>query len=281
MNDPIEPTTSQNAASPIVEPTHKLKFGRLIKTDSTVRLAWAGFRRWEAPVWLKLCAVTFVVASWLPIAVGFEMRTNKAKRDPRIHIVLDMANQPKLRPQDESLLFADHRAQRPRVPGTIARGELFLDSGYYNGFTDVTSDDGKTARTFVNEYPQQIQAILSDPVQAQKFLATGQQKFNITCAMCHGVNGEGDGPINERAKSVGASATGWVQPSNMTDDIRRARPDGHLYNTINNGIRKMGGYGTQLSVDERWAVVAYVRTLQLAHSAPKSVLTADQQKALQ
>ena len=75
-----------------------------------------------------------------------------------------------------------------------------------------------------------------------------------------------------RAVEVGASLTGWVQPSNMSDDVRRSRSNGHIYNTINNGIRKMGGYGTQLTPDERWAVVAYVRAVQLANGTPASAL---------
>lgn len=259
------------------EPTHKL--GSLIKPDPTLRLAWGGFRRWTPPVWLMLSGVCLIVLTWLPLAVAVEMRTNKQKRDPRIHFIQDMDNQPRLEPQDDNILFADSRATRPRVPGTVARGELVTDSIYENGYAQAPQGDA--APTFADQWPAQVQAKLNDPVQAEAFLKLGQVKFNLTCAMCHGVDGQGNGPIAQRAAQVGATQTGWVQPSNINDDVRRSRPIGHLYNTVNNGIRKMGGYGTQLKADERWAVVAYVRTLQLAHAANPSVLTEEQRRGLQ
>lgn len=271
-----DPTTT---TSPQAEPTHKL--GQLIKPDPTLRLAWSSLRRWEAPVWLKLLVPAFVVATWLPIAVAFEMRTNMAKREPRIHLVQDMDNQVKLRPQDESTLFADSRVHRPRVPGTVARDELVTDDTYAFGYTDTTGDDGKITRNFVGEWPAAVQAKLADPTQAKNFLALGELKYNITCAMCHGVDGQGQGPIAQRATAVGAKLTGWTDPSNVSDETRRTRSVGHLYNTVNNGIRKMGGYGTQLNVEERWAVVAWVKTLQLANGAPPTVLTEEQRRGLQ
>ena len=254
---------------------------KLFNTDSTTRLAWAGFRRWRTPIWLQLAAVAAVVASWLPIAYAIQMRTDMSKPQPRIHMIQDMDNQPKYKPQDDSVLFNDGRAQRPRVPGTVAWGELFADGPFFNGYNETVGGNGAVNRAFLNEFPPSIQQVFNDPNQAQAFLALGQQKFNITCAVCHGQDGQGNGPIAQRAVAVGANATGWAPPSNLTDEVRRGRPDGHVYNTINNGIRKMGGYGHQLSPDERWAVVAYVRTLQLAQAAPKNVLTAEQQRALQ
>jgi mono/diheme cytochrome c family protein len=249
--------------------------------DPTTRLAWGAFRRWSAPIWLQLTGVTFIAASWLPIAVAIEWRTDMAKREPRVHIIQDMDNQTKFKAQDESTLFNDHRAQRPRVVGTVARGELFADVAYFDGYTEAVAADGKVNRTFIDGYPSAIQTKLDNPDQARQLLALGEQKFNITCAVCHGKDGQGNGPIAQRAASVGALATGWTQPNNLTDEVRRGRSDGHLYNTANVGIRKMQGYGTQLNPEERWAIVAYVRTLQLAQAAPKSVLTPEQQRAMQ
>jgi mono/diheme cytochrome c family protein len=249
------------------------------KIDPTTRLAWGGFRRWKVPVWLSLVAVAFVIFTWLPISVALSARTDKAKREPRVHIIQDMDNQVKYKAQDANPLFNDGRAQRGRIPGTIARGELMIDDVYHLGFSAPKA--GETTPQFITGYPEQIQQKLNNPESARAFLELGQTKFNITCAMCHGVDGQGNGPVNVRANELGAGQTGWVQPSNMVDAIRIARPNGHLYNTVNNGIRKMGGYGTQLSPDERWAVVAYVRTLQLAQSAPKSALTAEEAKGLQ
>ncbi|RYH13841.1 MAG: cytochrome c [Alphaproteobacteria bacterium] len=244
-----------------------------LKTDPTTSLAWRGFRRWKIPVWLLLMFTAGIVLTWIPLSCALEARTNKAKTEPRIHMVQDMDNQPKFKAQDESRLFLDARAQRPRVPGTVARGELFLDSAYYNGYTEAT-ENGQVTRPFINGYPAQIQEKLNDPVEAAKLLALGELKYNITCSMCHGKDGQGNGPIHVRAVEVGAVATGWVQPNNLSDAVRRARPDGHIYNTINNGIRNMGGYGTQLKPEERWAIVAYVRTLQLAHGVDSKTLPA-------
>ena len=242
-----------------------------LKTDPTTSLAWRGFRRWKIPVWLLLMGSAGIVVTWIPLSCALEARTNKAKTEPRIHMVQDMDNQPKFKAQDENRLFMDDRAQRPRVPGTVARGELFTDHAYFDGFTE-SNESGKATRTFITGYPEQVQAKLNDPTEAAKLLTLGEQKFNITCAMCHGKDGMGNGPIHVRAVEVGAAATGWVQPSNLNDAVRRGRPDGHIYNTINNGIRNMGGYGTQLKPEERWAIVAYVRTLQLAHGAnPQAV----------
>lgn len=245
------------------------------RLDPTTSLAWSGFRRWRAPIWLSLLGVAGIVVTWIPIAVALEARTNLAKTEPRIHLIQDMDNQAKFKPQDQNPLFVDDRAQRPHVPGTVARGELFLDHEYYDGFDEAAGTDGKVSRTFIGGFPQQIQAKLDDPTQAAKLLELGQAKFNITCAMCHGRDAMGNGPIHQRAVEVGAALTGWVQPSNLNDDVRRARTNGHLYNTVNNGIRKMGGYGTQLTPDERWAVVAYVRAVQLANGTPASALPKD------
>lgn len=248
-----------------------------LKPDPTTQLAWSGLRRWKWPVWLPLVAVAGIVFSWLPISLALEARTNKAKPEPRIHLVQDMDNQVKFKAQDENPLFLDSRAQRSRVPGTVARGELFLDDAYQLGYT--LNADGTP--NFLTGFPKQIQEKLENPVSARAFLEKGQLKFNITCATCHGVDGQGNGPVNLRANELGAGVTGWVPPTNMVDSIRIGRANGHLYNTINNGIRKMGGLGTQLTPEERWAVVAYVRTLQLAQNAPATVLSEDDRKKLQ
>ena len=252
-----------------------------LKPDPSTRLAWGAFRRWNAPIWLQLSGVMFVVLTWLFIAIPIEWRTDMNKREPRIHFVQDMDNQTKYKAQDDSVLFNDRRAQRPRVPGSVARGELFADVAYFDGYSESFAADGKVNRTFLEAFPPSVQAKFDDPAGARQMLALGEQKFNITCAVCHGADGQGNGPIAQRAISVGALLTGWTAPSNLTDDTRRARSDGHLYNTINNGIRKMAGYGTQLYPEERWAIVAYVRTLQVAQAAPKTVLTPEQQRGLQ
>ncbi len=98
-------------------------------------------------------------------------------------------------------------------------------------------------------------------------LEKGQTQFNIYCAVCHGQNGRGRGLVNERAQKI--QATSWVPPSSMHqpqlyDD---KYPDGKLFSTISNGIRKMPGYSSQIKAADRWAIVAYVRALQLSQNA--------------
>jgi mono/diheme cytochrome c family protein len=104
-----------------------------------------------------------------------------------------------------------------------------------------------------------------------QLLHRGQERFNIYCAPCHGEDGSGDGPIHERASnlmSLGADGTTWVQPQNLTEPKIMARPDGHIFNTITNGIRNMPAYDKQISIPDRWAIIAYVRALELSQNAP-------------
>ncbi len=98
-------------------------------------------------------------------------------------------------------------------------------------------------------------------------LERGQSQFNIYCAVCHGANGRGNGLVNQRAQQI--LATTWTPPSNMHDATLYADvyPDGKLFSTISNGIRKMPGYASQISAKDRWAVVAYVRALQASQNA--------------
>jgi mono/diheme cytochrome c family protein len=102
----------------------------------------------------------------------------------------------------------------------------------------------------------------------------GQQRFNIYCAVCHGTDGYGNGPVNNRA--VQRQEQKWVPAANLHSDVVRSRPDGHIFNTITNGIRNMAGYGSQIPVQDRWAIVAYLRALQLSQHAPASAVPAEQ-----
>jgi mono/diheme cytochrome c family protein len=101
-------------------------------------------------------------------------------------------------------------------------------------------------------------------------LLLGQKQFNIYCAVCHGQDGGGNGLVNVRAQKILAS--NWVPPSSMHQATLYADvyPDGKLFNTITNGIRKMPGYAGQITANDRWAIVAYVRALQLSRNASES-----------
>jgi mono/diheme cytochrome c family protein len=251
------------------------------------------FRLRRVPRWMIYIAIIAICASWIPLAVAFLAR-NKTMTQPRIHIIQDMDNQTKYRPQDANPIFADRRAMRPPIAGTVARGHLEDDPHYYQGFVlagptaqaqpaaaapGAPATPAAPAAQFFDGYPRQVQQIMDDPASAERFLRRGQERYNIYCATCHGQDGYGLGPIHVRADALarnGVQGMSWVQPKSMHDADVRARPNGHLFNTITNGIRNMGGYGGQINVADRWAIVAWVRTLQFSQMARPDSVPADQ-----
>jgi mono/diheme cytochrome c family protein len=105
---------------------------------------------------------------------------------------------------------------------------------------------------------------------SQDMMKRGQERFTIYCAPCHGESGYGDGPVALRAAKLQTTpdAIGtWVAPQNLHEAKIIARPDGNLFNTITNGIRNMPAYDKQISIEDRWAVVAYIRALQRSQDA--------------
>jgi mono/diheme cytochrome c family protein len=127
------------------------------------------------------------------------------------------------------------------------------------------------ATFYVRTIPVQI-AVTKD------FLRRGQERFTIYCSPCHGLAGYGDGMVQQRAlalQSAGSpEAAGWVAPQNLQEQKIHARPDGSLFNTISNGVRSMPPYDKQISILDRWAIVAYVRALQRSQDAPLDDLPA-------
>jgi mono/diheme cytochrome c family protein len=215
----------------------------------------ADLRLRRPPFWMIAAFLIFVVISWVPLVVSAKRRVQTTENPP-VHIVQDMDNQPRYRGQVENPIFADHRTIRPQIPGTVARGHLDLDDHFFRGFS--RGGDGKA--NFLKGFPSEVKV-------DEQFLKRGQLTFNIYCAPCHGNDGVGQGPVHQRAVALQESK--WVQPSNLHDATVKGRPEGHLFNTITNGIRNMPGYGSQIvSVSDRWAVVAYVRALQLSQDAP-------------
>jgi len=152
----------------------------------------------------------------------------------------DMHNQPKYIPLRESDFHADGRSARPVVEGTVARGLLRED-----GLLETGKADGKAA------------AELPYPVTAQ-VLARGRERFDIFCSPCHDRTGRGNGMIVRR---------GYRQPPSLHVDRLRQAPVGHFFDVITNGFGAMPDYRTQVPVRDRWAIVAYIRALQLSESA--------------
>ena len=142
--------------------------------------------------------------------------------------------------------------------------------------TDAESDEAAAVQTPAAAPVDNTPWLTSNPIEINReTLALGQQKFNIYCAVCHGQDGAGNGLVNVRAQKI--LATSWVPPSSMhqTTLYKDVYPDGKLFNTITNGIRKMPGYAGQIDAHDRWAIVAYVRALQLSRDATEADVPAD------
>jgi mono/diheme cytochrome c family protein len=175
----------------------------------------------------------------------------------------NMGSQPKAKPMQESVFFADGATARPLVEGTVARGDLELDSHLFRGFVD-----GKPAMTFPEHYPTETDGPFptSGPALGS-VLRRGQEQFTIYCAMCHGDAGDGRGIIMQR---------GFVPPPSYHLDRLRVAPVGHVFDVITNGYGAMYSYGDRIPPADRWAIVAYVRTLQMSQATPVNQLDANQ-----
>jgi mono/diheme cytochrome c family protein len=178
----------------------------------------------------------------------------------QVLLIPDMVRQPKFLPQSFNPLFLDNRAMRPLVAGTVARDHADLDSALYHGIA---------AGNWTSTFPMPLTSSLVE---------RGQARFQIFCTPCHGWDGAGQGPVAVQGQAK--SAETWVTPTNLTDATVRQRPDGHIFNTISNGIRTMPAYGDQIPAADRWAIVSYVRSLQLSQAAPKSLVPAERRGEL-
>jgi mono/diheme cytochrome c family protein len=193
----------------------------------------------------------------IPPLVFARMRATPSPNRP-IHIFYDMDFQPKFKTQAPNPLFADGRAMRPPVEGTVARGESYVDTHLFEGVAA-----GGWATTLPG-------SMAMDEATLQR----GHQRFDIYCSACHGYAGFGDGAVNQRAMELVANANGpvngtqWVAAKSLHDETTRNQPMGQLFNTITHGIRNMAGYGSQITVEDRWAIAAYVKALQLSQDAP-------------
>jgi hypothetical protein len=151
-----------------------------------------------------------------------------------------MEDQPKLKAMTSSDFFADGRSARQPVPGTVARGQLHEDELLYDGKVN-----GKTADVFPFRVTRQV-------------LERGQQRYNIFCAACHDRAGTGDGIVVER---------GFPRPASFHDDRLRAAPVGYFFDVISHGKGTMYSFDDRIPPNDRWAIVAYIRALQLSQNA--------------
>jgi len=200
----------------------------------------------KLPRWILYLTVIAIALSWVPIALIMRARATTSSK-PRIHLIPDMDNQPKYDTQSRNPLFADRRAMRPPVAGTVAHGALVGDAEYATG---------RVSEDWVEVIPVELTVGV---------LQRGRERFEIFCSPCHGLAGYGDGMVAKRADELMEGA--WTPPTSFHTELLRQRPVGHIFNTISNGIRNMPAYGPQISVEDRWAIVAYVRALQRSQNA--------------
>lgn len=151
-----------------------------------------------------------------------------------------MANQPKYDPFEPSDFFADGMSARPRIPGTVARGELALDGFISTGKINGQDGDG---------FPFPITA---------EVMNRGEERFNIFCSECHGKLGDGNGMVPAR---------GYRRPQSYHTDTLRVAKTGHFFDVMTNGFGAMPSYAAQVPVTDRWAIIAYIRALQLSQNA--------------
>ena len=174
----------------------------------------------------------------------------------------DMQDQPRYKAFKKSDFFNDGKAMRSLPDGTVARGFLREDKAFYLGKkenadnnTTVETTTNAAGNTLVSSFPNDIE---KNPVPLTKeLLDRGEQRYKVFCIVCHGPVGKGDGMVVRR---------GYPQPPTYHDDRLRNAPDGHFFDVITNGWGKMNSYGSQIPPADRWAIVAYVRALQISQN---------------
>jgi mono/diheme cytochrome c family protein len=155
----------------------------------------------------------------------------------------DMADQPKYKPLAPTDFFADGRSERPAIANTVARGALDEDALF------VSKDS--------NAFPIEL---------TPELMKRGKDRYGIFCTPCHGLQGDGNGMVAMR---------GMKHPPTYHSDRLRKVPNGYLFDVITNGFGGMLSYSAQIPPRDRWAIIAYVRALQLSRNAPVSELPSE------
>lgn len=278
-NDPKYQATKVRALFDSFGPSEIIEIPADPSSDALPRFVWV----------TGVCIATLMLVP--PVMIWNAQ--NSTSGQPRIRLVQDMFTQWKNKSQSTSTVFADGRASRPRVAGTVARGDL-LDWNLLTGIQPAAEavaqvayaaqdEEGDAEAAEVNDQEQPADPMDAEdgaapaeeedepnwlvevPVKVSKTaILRGQQQYNVYCAVCHGLAGDGDGLVARRA--IELQQPTWVQPTPIHAEHVVEQPAGKLYNTITHGIRKMKGYGSQISPEDRWAIVTYLRALQKMRS---------------
>jgi mono/diheme cytochrome c family protein len=215
----------------------------------------------KLPTGVVYALVVLAAAALVPFALIAMLRESKDS-DARIHVIADMDWQPKYKAQRQNTFFADGRAMRDAVPGTVPVGQLNEDEHLHQG---------KIAGAWARVFPESVPLSLET-------MERGKERFGIYCSPCHGLTGTGDGIVNRRVETI--SDKTWVPPTDMTQEHLTRQPVGELFNTITNGVRNMPAYGPQIDPEDRWAIIMYLRALQRGRRATYADLTPEEQAKL-
>lgn len=167
----------------------------------------------------------------------------------------DMHDQVKYEPLEESPLFDNGMSSRPLVDGTVAREMPQEVTDFHTGRT--ATDE------FVTELPVELD---------RELLERGRNRFEVFCSPCHGQTGDGLGMIVRR---------GFKQPASFHDPRLREAPVGYFFDVMSNGFGQMSSYASQIPVEDRWAIAAYIPALQLSQNIPAASLSAEEQQRLE
>jgi mono/diheme cytochrome c family protein len=172
----------------------------------------------------------------------------------------DMQDQPKMKPYRGTSFFGDGTSMRQPIDGTIPRGQLRSNAEYFTGkkanaprATATPATQQPTAGSQANTYPDDIDTF-PFPV-SKEVVDRGRERYEIFCTACHGLTGNGDGMIVRR---------GFRRAASFNDDRLRQAPVGHFFDAITNGWGAMPSYASQIPVQDRWAIITYIRALQLS-----------------
>lgn len=190
---------------------------------------------------------------------------------------LDMYDQPRYEPLEASDFFADGLSARQPVEGTIPRGQLRDGESFFTGKQDgklVSQMPDAAFRAIHDHDPRRFKDSYDNTSQAELLRAVlerGRERFNIYCSVCHGRLGDGDGMIVRR---------GFRKPPSYHNVRLRQAPAGHFYDVMTNGFGAMASYASRIDVADRWAIVAYIRALQLSQNARLDDVPGDSRDAL-
>ncbi len=236
--------------------------------------------RYFFAIFAVICFATVAILGW----------RGKASKSTPVYVFDDMDYQSKLKPMGQNTFFEDGRNDRPPVPGAVARGNAWQSAEVFSAeYRDAASRNpefvtGKNADgEFIDGFPKHSLTFTTDAkggrvlapfVLDERVLAKGKERFEIFCAVCHGYAGNGEGILKVRNQIPGDDEgdrfIGTI--ANLQLASYREKRNGDYFNTITHGKSTMQAYGDKLTPEERWAVIAYLRALQLSQNCPPDLV---------